>query len=142
MAGERVLIVEDSEPLRKHVALLIEARGFVPVEAGSAEEALRVAVRDPPDVMIVDQYLPGLTGAHLVKQLHGSSDPRLRTLPAIGLSGRAESERELMAAGACCFVRKPVEIPTLIHAIRWSLEIYRGKTPSEPFPAPRSRTPG
>ncbi len=140
MPGERVLIVEDSEPLRKHVATVVEAYGFVPIEAGSAEEALRLALRDPPDVMIVDQYLPGLTGAHLVKQLHASSDARLRTLPAIGLSGRAQSERDLMSAGAVCFVRKPVEPATLLHAIRWALEVYRGADGGAPRSshAPRS----
>jgi CheY-like chemotaxis protein len=125
MTGERVLLVDDSDVLRKLVAGLLAEHGFVPVEAESAEQALRVALTDPPDIAIVDQHLPGLSGAHLVQQLRASGEERLRTLPVIGLSGRVWAERDLMAAGACCFVRKPVEVPALVHALRWALEVYR-----------------
>ncbi len=125
MTCERVLIVEDSEEVRTIVADIVAAYGFAPVAAESAEDAQRVACDAPPDVAIVDQHLPGASGAQLVQLWRTSPDERLRTLPVIGLSGRPWSERELSVAGACCFIRKPIEIPRLVQAIRWALEVYR-----------------
>lgn len=131
MRCDRVLVLEDSDELRAIVAEMISAHGFVPVEAESAEAALRLVAAEPPDVAIVDQHLPGASGAQFVRLLRASPDGRLRTLPVIGLSGRAWSERELMAAGACCFIRKPVDVHRLVRAIRWALEVYRPHVKTE-----------
>ena len=121
MAYERVLVVDDSDAVRTVVAEMLASYGFVPVEAESAEGALRVAASERPDVAIVDQH----SGAQFVRLLRASPDERLRSLPVIGLSGRPWNEREFMAAGACCFVRKPVDVYRLARAIRWALEVYR-----------------
>lgn len=125
MACERVLVLDDSTAVRRLVAEMIAPYGFVPVTAESAETALRVAAAERPDVAIVDQNLPGISGARFVLLLRASPDEHLRTLPVIGLSGRSWSEGELMSAGACCFIRKPVDAHRLVQAIRWALEVYR-----------------
>jgi CheY-like chemotaxis protein len=125
MACERVLVLDDSAAVRTLVAEMIAPYGFVPVAAEDAETALRVAAAVRPDVAIVDQHLPGASGARFVHSLRASPEERLRTLPVIGLSGRPWSEGELMSAGACCFIRKPVDAHRLVQAIRWALEVYR-----------------
>jgi FixJ family two-component response regulator len=119
-----VLIVEDGRASRTLLAQLVAEAGFSPVEAESAEDGLRLALTDPPGAAIVDQHLPGMGGADLVHLLHGSPDPRLARLPVVGLSGRGWTEHDLRAAGACCFVRKPVETGLLARALRWAVEVY------------------
>jgi CheY-like chemotaxis protein len=122
----RVLIVDDSRAARDRLRQMVAEAGFAPTEAASAEEALRLAMADPPDVAVVDHFMPGTSGAALVRLLRASANPRVAHLPVIGISGRSWSERDLAAAGTCCFVRKPIEPERLERAIRWAVDVYGG----------------
>ncbi len=125
MTSERILIVDEDAALRTLIAEMSSRYGFVPVAAESAEAALRVVTEDPPDVAIINQQVHDASAAQFVRSLRASHDERLRSLPVIGLCGRRLSKGEAMNAGACCFVRKPVEVQRLVQAIRWALEVYR-----------------
>jgi CheY-like chemotaxis protein len=117
MAALRVLIVDDNDLIRRLVRLIVETGGHVAVEAESAEIALEAVRDDPPDVCVVDEVMPGMTGSDLIRALRGSPDPRLRSVPVIGISGREGADRELLAAGADAFVPKPVEEQALLSAL-------------------------
>ena len=116
-APHRVLIVDDNRLVRRLLELALEEAGLTPVPAESGEEAIRLAQRDPPDVAIVDQEMPGMKGADLVRALRLSPDPRLAAVPAVGVSAYAAAEAELRAAGACDFVRKPIVEEELLEAV-------------------------
>jgi two-component system KDP operon response regulator KdpE len=103
----RVLVVDDAEPVRVILTHALRLRGFEVEQAESGSAALAQVFAAPPDVAIVDQWMPELTGADVVARMRASVDPRVRAIPVIGLSGRAGSERELMAAGALTFLPKP-----------------------------------
>jgi len=118
----RILVVDDAEPVRKILVQTLRAMGFEPSQADSGPAALRLALAAPPDVAIVDQWMPDMTGAELVRLMRSSSDARVRSIAIIGLSGRAGSERELLAAGALTFLPKPFRIAQLTAALRLALE--------------------
>lgn len=59
---QRVLIVEDEARLRQGLMRAIPAMGFAPLEAGSAEEALKVMERECCEVILLDLRLPGMNG--------------------------------------------------------------------------------
>lgn len=118
----RILVVDDAEPVRKILVQTLRAMGFEPSQADSGPAALRLALAAPPDVAIVDQWMPDMTGAELVRILRNSADARLRSIAIIGLSGRPGSERELLAAGALTFLPKPFRIVQLSAALRLALE--------------------
>jgi two-component system phosphate regulon response regulator PhoB len=105
----RILVVEDNATLRGIVSLTLEANGYAPVVAESCEVALELAAVDPPDGWIVDQTMPGMSGAELVRRLRASPDARLRDAPILGVSGRDESAFELRRAGAGQTARKPLD---------------------------------
>ena len=107
--SRRILVVEDNATLRALVSLALESNGCTPIAAESAEVALELAKVDPPDAWIVDQTMPGMTGAELVRRLRASSDARLRDAPVLGISGRDETAFELRRAGAQHTVRKPLD---------------------------------
>jgi DNA-binding response OmpR family regulator len=109
----RVLVVEDNATLRGLVSLALESNGCTPIVAESCEMALELAAVDPPDAWIVDQTMPGMTGAELVRRLRSSADARLRDAPVLGISGRDDSAFELRRAGAQHTVRKPLDDRTL-----------------------------
>ncbi len=83
------LLVDDEDLVRMSTAHMLADLGYDVVEAGSAEEALRM-VRDglAPDLLVTDHLMPGMTGAQLVRELK-AEHPTLRTLI---VSGYAEAE--------------------------------------------------
>lgn len=105
----RILVVEDNATLRALVSLTLESNGYAPIVAESGEDALALAAVDPPDGWIVDQTMPGMSGADLVRRLRASPDARLRDAPVLGISGRDESAFELRRAGAGQTARKPLD---------------------------------
>jgi CheY-like chemotaxis protein len=114
-------VVDDNDAVRAVLAAALRGRGFVVVEAGSGPAALRLAYEDPPAIAIVDQWMPGMTGAELVRLLKGAARPEVRAIPVIGLSGRAGSEEDLRGAGASVFLRKPFREADLVSAVRAAL---------------------
>lgn len=103
-AGARVLVVDDTDVSRRVVRLILEPRGWVVDEAGTAAEAIESAKRAPPDVIVLDYLLPDASGLDLI--------PRFRAAgihaPVVALTGHG-SERVAEAflhAGAVDFLGK------------------------------------
>jgi CheY-like chemotaxis protein len=117
----RVLVVDDSLQIRSLLAHALRLRGFTPVEADGGAAALRLVMTQAFAIAIIDQHMPGMTGAELIRFVRGSPDPRVRSVPIIGLSGRPGSEHELLAAGAGVFLPKPFGEAELAAALRLAL---------------------
>lgn len=117
----RVLVVDDSEAVRNLVAQALRQHGFDVLLADSGAAALRLAFDARPAVALVDQWMPGMTGAELIRLLRAAPLAELRAMPIVGLSGKRGSERELLAAGAGSFVSKPFGEEELVGAVRGAL---------------------
>jgi two-component system phosphate regulon response regulator PhoB len=116
--SKRILIIDDNDLLRNLLSQAFEYAGYAPIGAESAEAALEVLRSDPPDLCVVDQMMPGMSGAELIRQMRASADARVRDLPTIGLSGWEKGERDLLAAGARDAMRKPCGIEPLLASVR------------------------
>lgn len=114
-----VLVVDDNSAVRTLVAEALRGRGFAVLEADSGPAALRLAFEAAPALAIVDQWMPGMTGAELIRLLRAR--PELRAMPIIGLSGRPGSEKDLLGAGAGLFLAKPFREAELVSAVRAAL---------------------
>jgi two-component system KDP operon response regulator KdpE len=113
----RILVVDDNLPLRLMVAQVLEEQGYVTVAAESGEAALEAATHEPPDLCVIDFFMPGMSGAQLLRELRGSPDQRLRAVPVIGLTAYEHGERELLAAGAALVLRKPWNEAAVLAAV-------------------------
>ena len=120
MSSLRILLADDHTVVRQGLRKVLEEcpDWEVVAEAGDGREAVRQAEALTPDVAIVDQWMPEMTGAELVRALRSSGDARVRSIAIIGLSGRPGSERELLAAGALTFLPKPFRLAQLTAALR------------------------
>ena len=121
MNTARVLVVDDSAPVRTLLAQALRQHGYRVYEADTGPGALRVALDVRPALAIVDQWMPGMTGAELIRLLRAAPVPELRAMAIIGLSGRAGSERDLLGAGAGGFISKPFGETDLMAAVRSAL---------------------
>ncbi len=116
----RILVVDDNHLILKLLHLILEGAGYLPVAVESGALALEIVHDAAPDLCLVDEMMPGMRGSELIRALRASRDPRVAAVPVIGISGRAGSARDLLAAGANAFVPKPIEeraILTAVHAV-------------------------
>ena len=110
------LIVDDSAFMRFHLRRLIDAfENVVANEAANGNEALSEYKRIRPDIVLMDIIMPGLEGVEAVKRIC-QSDPAARVIMVSSVS-YAEKVNEALAAGAKCFLPKPVTTEQLRRAI-------------------------
>ena len=105
----RILIVDDSRDNRELLQIMLNWEGFVTVLAGSGEEALASVASAPPDVVLLDLGLPGLSGCDVTTQL--KADVATSGIPIVIISGRDDdvTRKRLLAAGAADFLVKPID---------------------------------
>jgi two-component system phosphate regulon response regulator PhoB len=121
----RVLIVEDEEPLAILLRYNLEAEGFDVIEVRSGEEAERRVRATPPDLILLDWVLPGLTGIELCRRLRLRADTR--HIPVLLLTAKTEAHDCLcgLEAGADDFIVKPFSLSELLARIHLVLERSR-----------------
>lgn len=125
---QRVLLVEDDDAFRIFCRVALEAAGFEVLQARDGTVAVEKALRDRPDIVILDLWLPGLTGSGVLRVLRANR--RLDRIPIVVLSGVPEvKDREgLLSFGADEVLEKPVRTEALVeHVRRW---IARGRRPA------------
>jgi two-component system KDP operon response regulator KdpE len=100
----RVLVVDDDHRILKTLEVNLRARGFDVFLAGSGEEALELAARHHPDVVVLDLGLPAMDGLEVVRGLRGWT-----TVPIVVLSGRGTeaAKVEALDLGADDYLTKP-----------------------------------
>src|ERR1700680_1069729 len=114
-----ILVVEDEEKLRRVVELQLKTAGFDVEQAGSAEDAMRLA--DRADVILTDLRLPGVSGLELLAQLRRQdSHTPVIVMPAFG---SIETAVEAMKAGAVDFLPKPFSLDHLMTVVNKALEL-------------------
>jgi CheY-like chemotaxis protein len=105
----RVLLVEDHPLNVELVRDLLESEGITVVQTPTAEEALALAVRERPDLMLIDVALPGMDGLEATRLL--KADPATRDICIVVLTARAmKSDRDAALAQGCdAFMTKPLD---------------------------------
>jgi two-component system KDP operon response regulator KdpE len=114
----RVLVVDDELPMRRTLDIGLRAGGYQVDLAGTAGEALDLARRQHPDVVILDLGLPGVDGIEVARSLRTWS-----AVPIIVLSARGGEGVKVAAldAGADDYVTKPFGMEELLARIRAAL---------------------
>lgn len=106
---QKVMVVDDSETIRRFVMFALRARGLHVVTAQDGQEALETLADTPVDLVITDLNMPKLDGYSLVRALRADGD--YHSLPVIilsSLSGREDIDRG-MDLGATAYLTKPFD---------------------------------
>jgi DNA-binding response OmpR family regulator len=108
-----VLIVEDHDDTRFLLVILLEMRGFRVSVAADGEEAVRMAERERPDLILMDASLPRLDGLEATRRIRAHS--ALQDVPVVFLSGHAEASFRAAAleTGGDDYLIKPFEVDHL-----------------------------
>lgn len=133
MKGVRILLVDDFADAREMYTTYLEFEGYTVITAASAVEAIKLAVTDTPDLVLMDAGLPGMTGWEAISEL--KSDTRTRRIPVLMLTGHVlkESQERAAEAGADGFIPKPCLPDELSREIKRALKnhVDRGKESNE-----------
>lgn len=115
---EVFLVVEDFEDSRFMMRRLLEMAGHKVIEATDGEQAVKVALREHPDLILMDLSLPKLDGLAATRQIRQRQD--LRDVPIVAVSAHdgAESRDAALAAGCNEYVTKPIDFDQLDILIR------------------------
>lgn len=114
-AGQRVLVVDDENAIRRYLRTALTAQGFTVYEAANGEEAVNGVLNNRPDIIILDLGLPDFDGIEVTRRLREWSQT-----PIIILSVR-EAENDKIAAldaGADDYLTKPFGTGELMARMR------------------------
>ncbi len=115
----RILNVDDDEGSRYAVSRVLERAGFEVGEAASGEEALLIARRERPDLVLLDVNLPDITGFDVCRRL--KREPETAGIPVMHITAsysRTGDQTAGLDAGADAYLVEPVEPEVLVATIR------------------------
>ena len=102
----KILVVDDDAGIRSSLSLLLQSWGFEPLLAADASEAMYIAEKQDPDIVISDVVMPETSGLELLRMLK-ASDPQ-RPVLLITAQATVDNAVEAMKQGARDFLTKPL----------------------------------
>src|SRR5215469_9323834 len=113
-----ILVVEDNERNLKLLRDVLEYAGYDVRVARTAEDGITLAVKEPPDLVLMDLQLPGIDGMEALRRLRQS--PRTADIPVVAVTAQAmKQDRErALAAGFNGYVEKPISVRAFPDQVR------------------------
>jgi two-component system cell cycle response regulator DivK len=113
MRKKLFLVVEDFEDSRFMMRKLLEMSGYRVLEASDGEQAVQVALRSRPALILMDLSLPKLDGLAATRQIRQHKGFRKIPIVAVSAHDSPESRAEALAAGCNEYVAKPIDFDQL-----------------------------
>jgi putative two-component system response regulator len=127
-SGERVLLVDDESAMRDVCRLNLEIEGFDVLEAAEGEQALALALRERPDLVLLDVMLPVMNGYDVARRLQ--ANPATARIPVVFMTALAtgDDRKRGFEAGGVGYIVKPFDPVSLGENIRQTLgRLERGE---------------
>ncbi len=125
----RILVVEDEARLARLIARVLGEEGYTTEIVGDGRSALKQALAEPFDLLIVDWMLPDLDGIQVVRRLRSAEI----SVPVLMLTARSQIEDRVegLDAGADDYLPKPFAFPELLARVRALLRWPREERPAD-----------
>jgi two-component system, NtrC family, nitrogen regulation response regulator NtrX len=121
MSNARILVVDDEADIRELVQEILTEEGYTVGVAGTAAEARTACASQPPDLVLLDIWMPDTDGITLLREWQQAFGA---TLPVVMMSGHGTVETAVEATrlGAIDYVEKPLSLAKLLRTVRNALE--------------------
>jgi len=118
MNSKKILIVDDEEDLVESVRFPLEMEGFHVLVSYDGEDALNLARKENPDLILLDLMLPRLDGYKVCQLL--KSDDRHKHIPILMLTAKSQAKDMAlgMETGANAYITKPFDIRDLLKKVK------------------------
>jgi two-component system, cell cycle response regulator DivK len=116
--AKTVLIVEDNELNMKLFHDVLDAHGYATLQTRTGLEALTLAKKHRPDLILMDIQLPEVSGLEVTKWL--KEDDNLRDIPVVAVTAFAmKGDEERIRQGGCeAYISKPISVPMFLGTVR------------------------
>jgi len=110
---KKILIVEDNPQNMRLIEMILRAKGYTLLKATDGSEALDMALRELPDLILMDIQLPKMSGLEVTRKLRQT--PAFSHIPIIGLTAYAmKGDKEKVIESGCdAYLPKPIDIHEL-----------------------------
>ena len=118
-----ILIIEDNEKNRKLARDVLQVKGFKTIESENAEDGLKLAVEQAPDLILMDIQLPGMDGITAMKQL--KADARTKSIPIVAITASAmtHNRQTMLAEGFDGYQTKPISLKDFLGEVQRVLDL-------------------
>jgi two-component system cell cycle response regulator DivK len=123
MPGELILIIEDNEKNRKLARDVLQVKGYKTIESENAEEGLKLAVEQSPDLILMDIQLPGMDGITAMKQLKADARTKSIKIVAITASAMTHNRQTMLAEGFDGYQTKPISLKDFLGEVQRVLNL-------------------
>lgn len=117
-----ILIVEDNEKNLKLVRDVLQVKGYETLEAGTAEEGLKIARERKPALILMDIQLPGMSGIEALKALRAA--PATAGIPVVAITASVmqQDRQQIMSAGFDGFIEKPINLRVFLDTVQKAMK--------------------
>jgi len=117
--AKQILVVDDEERIRQSLNGILKDEGYEVVESKDGAQALKQLESDPPDLVLLDIWMPGMDGMEVLERMKG----QIPNLPVIMISGHGNIELAVKAVklGAYDFIEKPLSLEKVLLAVNNAL---------------------
>lgn len=114
---KRILIVEDNESNIYLISFILKNKGYLVIEARTGEIGVELAIKEKPDLILMDVQLPGIDGFEAVKRIRESEAND--KVPIIALTSYAMTgdKQKALDAGCTGYIEKPIKPETFMDEI-------------------------
>lgn len=111
-----ILIIDDEPAIAEIVSEVLVDEGYETLTASRGRDALDLIAEHPPDLLLLDVYMPEMSGLDLLAHIQG--DAMLSLIPVVMMTAGAVSELNLSLNGAAQVISKPFNVDDLIATVR------------------------
>ena len=117
-----ILIVEDNKKNLKLVRDVLQVKGYETLEAGTAEDGLKLARALAPDLILMDIQLPGMNGIDALRALR--AEPATVAIPVIAITASVmqQDRQEYLRTGFNGFIEKPINLRKFLDTVQQTLK--------------------
>src|SRR5215471_6133194 len=135
MAGERILVIDDSPTITKVVQLVLTKAGFEVDTAPDGEAGLAAVRAARPDLILLDFVMPKMNGYQFCREL--TADTKLRDIPVILMSAKGDQvgERFVKVMGIVDYITKPFSPEAITAVVQHTIGKYGGPGHDEENPS-------
>ncbi len=113
-----ILVAEDDPTNLFVIQTLLETHGCVIVSAGDGEQAVQMALEEPPKLILMDISMPKMDGVEAARKIRTEMTSRRVPIVAVTANATSQQRRECEAAGFDGFLSKPVDLEQLRTVVR------------------------
>ena len=124
MAKGKILVVDDEEHILELIRYNLDASGYEVIEASDGDDAVKKAINEVPDLILLDLMLPGKDGYDVCRELR--SNGKTKAVPIIMLTAKSEEIDKILGLelGSDDYITKPFDLGEVIARIESNLRRY------------------